>query len=147
MPTQQSGQTEESSRKDFATAQFGTILLLLSLATNFSFPLASVDIKKAYLQSKAIKRLIPFRPTKEVNRLRYILWKLHKLPYGITETGRHSAKEIEKWLVHKYGLERVFGVRELYIKRHKLGNFAFICRQIHGQYFTNVRNTLLTKLY
>ena len=75
-------------RKDSATAQFDMIRLMLSIATLLPFRIGLIDIKGAYRQSGPIKRDIYVRPPIEVGEKRGVIWKLVKLPYGITEAGR-----------------------------------------------------------
>lgn len=73
--------------KDSATAQLDTIRLTLSMSDTMGIRIGCVDVKEAYLQSGSIKRLIYVRPPKELAK-RGILWRLNKMPYGITEAGR-----------------------------------------------------------
>lgn len=117
-------------RKDSATAQFDEIRLLLSLASIFMFRLGCIDIKGAYLQSGPVKRCIYVRPPQDLGIPRYILWKLWKHPYGITETGRQWAKEIESCLVQTAGFIRVIGMRQIYAKRDEQNKIALIAVKV-----------------
>lgn len=105
-------------RKDSATAQFVVTRLMLALVTMLPFRLGVVDIKGAYLQIGPIRREIYVRPPQELASLRRgYIWHLTKLPYGITEAGRQGAITIETWLVKDMGMEPVFSVSQLFVKR------------------------------
>lgn len=116
-------------RKDASVAQFDVIRLLLSLATILQFSIGCVDIKGAYLQSGAVKRRIYVRPPRQWTK-RGLLWLLTKLPYGFCEAGRQWAKSIEGWMLEDLGLERVFGVSQLYAKRDKNGRILFLLAKL-----------------
>lgn len=49
--------------------------------------------------------------------LTIILWRLRKLPYGITEPGRQWAKQIESWMVQSAVFGRLFGMSQIYVIR------------------------------
>lgn len=53
-----------------------------------------------------------------------------KLPYGIQEAGRQWAKVFEEWLTKNSGLERVPGVRQLFVKRRKDGEITLMISKI-----------------
>lgn len=105
-------------RKDSATAQFDVIRLFCSIATILNFRLGFLDIQKAYLQSGPIQREIFVRPPRECGADRGTVWKLMKLPYGITDVGRQWAKVFESWLIKEEKFERVFGVPQLFLQRN-----------------------------
>lgn len=121
---------KKTVRKDSATAQFDIIRLLLSIASILCFRLGCIDIKGAYLQSGPIKRTIYVRPPSELDLPRHILWKLRKLPYGITEAGRQWAKEIESWLIEKAGFRRVKGLSQFYVKRDDKDRIVMIAAKV-----------------
>lgn len=80
------------------------------METELDAVLGHVEIKGTYLQSGPIQRTIYVRNPKEMNTERGFLWKVTKLPYGITEAGRQWEMEFENWLMNDANLERVSGV-------------------------------------
>lgn len=121
---------KDDVRKDSATAQFDTIRMALSMSTRMSAVLGHVDIKGAYLQSGPIKRTIYVRPPRELAVRRGTLWKLTKLPYGITEAGRQWAIVFEEWLTHTAALKRVSGVDQLFVKRDTNGLIVLLMAKV-----------------
>ena len=121
---------KDSVRKDSATAQFDVIRMLCSLATILNFRLGCLDIKGAYLQSGPIQRDIYVRPPPELHSRRGILWKLTKLPYGITEAGRQWARVFEKWLTEKAEFSRVNGVPQMFVHRRKNGDIKLLIAKV-----------------
>ncbi len=117
-------------RKDSSTAQFDCIRLVLSIAAIFNFRLALADLKGSYLQSGPIKRDIFVRPPKEWNGDRGLLWKLTLLPYGIAEAGRQWATTIEQWMIDAYGMQRVFGISQIYIVKDHQGTLSLIVAKV-----------------
>lgn len=55
-----------------------------------------------------------------------MLWKLRKLLYGITEAGRHCAKENLSWMIDQAVFKRVGGISKLYIKRNDVGKIILM---------------------
>ena len=121
---------KDSVRKDSATAQFDVIRLMLSIATLLSFDIGLIDINGAYLQSGPIKRDIYVRPPIEVGERRGVLWKLVKLPYGITEARRQWATVIEEWLLNTAEMERVNGMSQLFLKRSSRGDIILMIAKV-----------------
>lgn len=117
-------------RKDSATAQFDVIRLFCSMAAVLQFRLGCLDIKGAYLQSGPIQREIFVRPPKECGSIRGMLWRLVKMPYGISEAGRQWAKVFEGWILQEAAFERVFGVSQLFVKRDTSGNITMILAKV-----------------
>lgn len=117
-------------RKDSSTAQFNVILLLLCLTTFLGFRIGLADVMGAYLQSGPIARDIYVRPPREWMGNRKKLWKLIKLPYGIVEAGRQWQKVIEEWMLNEAGLERIFGISQLYRKRDKNGSTILLVAKV-----------------
>ena len=58
--------------------------LLMALAANFHFKLASVDIRAAFLQSKVLDREVFVEPPADIKK-QGIVWKLNKPLYGLDE--------------------------------------------------------------
>lgn len=75
-------------RKDYSTAQFDEIRLLFSIGRTHGLALGGIDTKGAYLQSDLIKRDSCIRSPMKCGMRSEILWKLTKLPHGISEAGR-----------------------------------------------------------
>lgn len=117
-------------RKDSATAQFDVIRMICSIASILMMKLGCIDIKGAYMQSGPIKRDIYIRPPRECNAPRGILWKLTKLPYGITEAGRQWAKVMEGWLIEEARFERVCGISQFFVKRNTEGKIIMILAKV-----------------
>ena len=121
---------KDSVRKDSATAQFDVIRLLCSIATILRFKLSCLDIKGAYLQSGPIQRDIYVRPPHELQMKRDILWKLTKMPYGITEAGRQWAKVFEQWLTEKAYFTRIHGIPQMFVQRNEDGDIRLILAKV-----------------
>lgn len=86
--------------------------------------------KGAYIQSGRIQRKVYVRPLADIPGVRGQLWLLIRLPYGITEVGRQFKKVIEQWLIEGAGFERVFGVRQLFLKSDTSGYIVMIVSKI-----------------
>lgn len=117
-------------RKDSSTAQFDVVHLLITVATMLRFTLGCVDVKGAYFQSGPIMRDVFVRPPHEWKGPRGVLWKLKKLPYGISEAGRQWSKVFEKWLMEEGVFEKFYGVSQLYIQRDKNGMPTIILAKV-----------------
>lgn len=118
-------QEKDTVRSDSTNAQFDVIRLLLFMAVILHFRIGVLDIKGAYMKSGDIQRLLYVRPPRDLilmyRELRNVLWKLLRMPYGISEAGRQWARVIEHWLFDYYGFERVIGLGQFYIKYNKSG--------------------------
>ena len=121
---------KDTVRKDSSNASLFVVRLLLSLATFLSFRIATADIKGAFLQSGPINRQIFVRPPKEWHGPRGVLWKLRKLPYGIADAGRQWQKVVEKWMLDKAGVERVFGIPQLFAQRDGNGAIKLLIAKV-----------------
>lgn len=119
-------------RKDSSNAPLFVVRLLLSLATFLGFHIGTTDIKGAFLQSGPIKREIYVRPPRDLGwkRSRGLLWKLLKLPYGIADAGRQWQKVLEDWMLHDGGLQRVFGISQLFIRRATDGSVVLLVAKV-----------------
>lgn len=133
---------KESIRKDSSNAQLTIIRLLLSLVTFLNFDVKTADIKGAYLQSGPIKREVFVRPPKEWHEARQynrgkvwrILWKLTKLPYGIVEAGRQWMLTVEHWMLEVAGLQRIFGINQLFMKRDEHGKIRLLVAKLSDDF-------------
>lgn len=122
---------KDDIRKDSATAQYDAIRLLLSLTTFLSFRLGAADISGAYMQSGPIKRDIYVRPPREwAPKSRGSIWKLLKLPYGVSEAGRQWANVIEEWLTDEMVFEQVRGISQLFLKRAEDGSISMLLAKV-----------------
>ena len=104
--------------------------LLLSLATFLGFRIGTADIKGAFLQSGPIMREIVVRPPREWASSRGTLWKLRKLPYGIVDAGSQWQKTVEAWMLEQAGIERVFGLSQLFVKRDESGRVSLLIDKV-----------------
>lgn len=73
-----------SFRRDSASADLSIVRLLVSLAVMIFLPIGTADVKGAYMQSGPSSHNIYVRHPKAI-RIRGVLWKLLRLPYGISE--------------------------------------------------------------
>ena len=64
-------------QSDSPTAAKESFKLLMALAANFHFKLASVDIRAAFLQSKVLDREVFVEPPADIKK-QGIVWKLNK---------------------------------------------------------------------
>lgn len=112
---------KEDIGKDSSTSQLFVIRLLMSLVPFLGFKIGMADIKGAYLQSGPIRRVLYVRPPREWNEPRGVLWRLTKLPYGVVEAGRQCKKVVEEWMLDDGGLNNVFGISQLFVKRNDAG--------------------------
>lgn len=121
---------KDEVRKDSSTAQYDVIRTALSVATTMDAVLGHVDIKGAYLQSGPIQRTIYVRPPRELGSKKGTLWKLTKLPYGITEAGRQWAMVFEEWLMVEAGVKRVRGIDQLYVRHGDDGALSLVIAKV-----------------
>lgn len=121
---------KDQIRKDSATAQFDVIRLLLAIVTLLPMRLGVLDISGAYMQSGPIKRDLYVRPPREWGCRRGFIWKLLKLPYGISEAGRQWAKVFEEWLITEMNMYTVEGVSQLFIKRRQDGSIMLMVAKV-----------------
>lgn len=105
-------------RSDCAAADMMIVRMMISLATILGFNMATADIKGAYMQSGPIQREVYVRPPKDCHRKRGMVWKLLKLPYGLTDAGRQWLLRAENWLLGDAGMERVDGVNQMFTRKH-----------------------------
>lgn len=120
---------KDSIRKDAATAQFAIIRLLLSFAAILQLSLATIDIQSAYLQSPNLTRTIFMRPPKGWTSSTGVLWRLLKPAYGLVESGRLWALEIESWMADN-GLHQTRGLPQLFIRRNAANRVILIIAKV-----------------
>lgn len=107
----------ELVRSDSAAADMMIIRMIISLATILDFNMASADIKGAYMQSGPIRRDVYVRPPKDCHRKRGTVWKLLKLPYGMTDAGRQWLLRVDDWLLRTLGMSGVGGVNQVFVRK------------------------------
>lgn len=134
MPHSNHDNEKDEVRTDSYNAPLFVIRLLLSLLTFFGFCIASAHIKGAFLQSGLIQIDIYVRPPRHRSSIRGILWKLLKPPYGIADAGRQWEKVVEKWMLSDAGLERIFGISQLFANRDKQGNICLLVSKFTGNF-------------
>lgn len=108
---------KKTVRSDSAAADMMIVRLVASLAAILGFELGTADIKGAYMQSGPITREVYVRPPRDCYRKRGVVWKLLKLPYGMTDAGRQWQLRVEDWMLRTAGMERVTGVNQLFTKK------------------------------
>lgn len=118
-----------SIRNDSAAEQFNVIRLLLSLTTVFEFSHACVDVERAYLQSGEISREINVWAPPEIGH-RNDVWKLRKLPYGISEAGRQWMKAIEQWMTTYAKTVRVPEKSQMHTKYDEHQNLVLLFAKV-----------------
>lgn len=117
-------------RKDFSNADMIIVRLLIGIALCIGFSFGVAGVKSAFLQSGPILREIFVRPAPEFWKRKGVLWKLTKLPYGIEEAGQHWAKRIKAWMLGPARLERVFGVKELFVKSNGSASIILLVAKV-----------------
>lgn len=65
------------------------------------------------MQSGPISRELHVHPPLEWEVSRVVVFKLLKLPYGVSEKGRQWVKTIENWMLLEAKLKRVNGMSQL----------------------------------
>lgn len=103
--------------KDSATAQLDVLRMDLSISTSMEAVLGDFDFKEAQLHTYPIQRTKYVRPLQELGAKQEALRMLTKLPYRITEEGRHWAMVFERWLKSDAGMKQVSKIDQLFLKR------------------------------
>lgn len=118
---------KESVRKDSAAVQFPVIRLIISLASLWQFHLGVLDVKAAYMQSGPMLRKLYVYPPAEYTAERGHVWRLLKLPYGVTEAGRQWQLVVESWLLSEsMGFTQAVGFQQLFVKRDEGGSICLL---------------------
>ena len=92
--------------------------LLISSAANNGFKLASLDIKAAFLQSKALDRDVFIKPPVDIEK-RGFVWRMKKLLNGLDNASKEFWLHIKEILV-EMGLH-MMGGDEAFFYLHKDG--------------------------
>ena len=77
--------------------------MLVAVAANSGFKLASVDIRAAFLQSKILDREVFVEPPSDVRKLGTV-WKLKKPLYGLDDASRKFWLCIKEVFLSELGL-------------------------------------------
>ena len=88
----------EKLQSDSPTGAKESLKLLITLAANNDFDMASVDRKAAFLQAKTLDREVFMKPPKD-QRVEGWLWKLKKPLYGLDDTSRMFWFRVKETLV------------------------------------------------
>lgn len=120
---------KDSVRKDSSSAQFIVIRVVLSILVLLGFSFGSIDIKSAYLQGGNIQREIYMRPPQGWTSSPFIVWKLRKYAYGLSESGRIWQLVLEDWLSSQNIFE-VHGLPQLFVRRHPDGSIALALAKV-----------------
>jgi len=99
--------------------------LVLSLATEFEWTIAEMDITAAYLQAKGFEREIFVRPPQQETSSNQI-WKLTKAAYGLADSGRLWYLTSDSAIVEKFGAIRSKLEPTLYYSKNNQGQLKFI---------------------
>jgi len=99
--------------------------LVMSLAAEFKWTIAEMDITAAYLQAKGFEREIFVRPPAQENHSNHI-WKLTKAAYGLADSGRLWYLTSDSAIVEKFGATRSKLEPTLYYSKNKEGNLSFL---------------------
>ena len=71
-------------QSDSQTVSKGSFKILMAVAANNSFKLASVDIRAAFLQSRTLDRDVFMKPPPDI-RKEGVIWRLKKPLYGLDD--------------------------------------------------------------
>ena len=102
--------------------------LLMAVAANNNFRLASLDIRAAFLQSKALDRDVFIKPPADIRKHR-VIWILLELIYGLADASRKFWLRVKGILINM-GLKVMDGDEAFYYL-HKDG-------QLEGAVITHV---------
>ena len=65
-----------------------SLQLLMIILASRKWVLNSIDIKSAFLQGKAMERVVFVRPPKEAGVDKNVIWKLNSCVYGLNDASR-----------------------------------------------------------
>ena len=99
-------------QSDSPTASKDSFKLLMAVAANNRFQLALVDIRAAFLQSKALDRDVFVKPPEDI-RKSGIVWRLKKPLYGLDDASRKFWLRVKEVLV-RLGLRGMTGDKAFY---------------------------------
>merc|ERR1712089_62769 len=102
--------------------------MLMAVAANSRFKLASVDIRAAFLQSKVLDRYVFVKPPSDVKKPGWI-WRLKKPLYGLDDASRKFWLCVKEVFLCKLGLQTINGDEAF--------NFSNIEGNLHGAILTH----------
>ena len=98
---------------DSPTASKESFKMLMAVAANSGFKLASVDIRVAFLQSKVLDREVFIEPPSDVKKQGWI-WKLRKPLYGLDDALRKFWLCVKEVFLCELGLQTIHGDEAFY---------------------------------
>ena len=103
--------------------------MLMAVAANSKFKLASVDIRAAFLQSKVLDRDVFVEPTSDVKKQGWI-WRLKKPLYGLDDASRKFWLRVKEVSLCELGFCTINGDKAFY--------FSSVDGILHGVILTHV---------
>ena len=100
-------------QSDSPTVSKESFKILMAVAVNNSFKLASVDIRAAFLQSKVLDRELFIEPPSDVKK-QGCIWKLRKRLYGLDDAARKFWLCVKDVFLCELGLKTIHGVEAFY---------------------------------
>ena len=116
-------------QSDSPTASKDSFKMLMAVAVNLKFKLASVDIRVAFLQSKVLDRDVFVEPPSDVKKQGWI-WRLKKPPYGLDDASRKFWLRVKEVSLYELGFCTINGDKAFY--------FSNVDGILHGAFLTHV---------
>ena len=116
-------------QSDSPIAYKDSFKMLMAVAANSRFKLASVDIKAAFLQSKVLDRDVFIEPPSDVKKQGWI-WILMKPLYGLDDASRKFWLHVKEVFLCELGLHTIHGDEAFY--------FSNVDGVLHGAIITHV---------
>lgn len=121
-------------RKDSMTAQFPVIRIVLSISVFMNFGIVTLDVNKAYFQSRDLQRDAFVRPPRSWSAKPGMYWKLIKPAYGLPDSGRVRQLTIEKWIQARH-LIQVHGLTQLFLRLKTVGGIHLVLAKLVDDFF------------
>ena len=112
-------------RGDSPCVSLEVLHLVLSIAAEFNWTIAQMDIETAFLQAIGFSRQIYVRPPREA-RSSHQLWRLELPAYGLSDSGRLWYLTSDRELIKSFGLTRSSYDYTLYYSTDSTGLLDFI---------------------
>ena len=100
-------------QSDSPTASKDSFKMLMAVAANSRFKLASVDIRAAFLQSKVLDRDVFIEPPIDIKKQGWI-WRLKKPLYGLDDASRKFWLCVKEVFLCELGLRTIHGDEAFY---------------------------------
>ena len=121
-------------QSDSPTAHKATLRVFLSVISNQQWNCESIDVKSAFLQGKRIERDVFVLPPPDI-RVEGIIWKLHKVVYGLGDASRNwyfsvrdeliklgcTQSKLDKALFCWYSEEKLQGIFVMHVDDFMIG--------------------------